>query len=114
MRRFTEDVDRFLETENPGWSGPSGLTRWSPPIEISEKDGELYVLAELPGMCKEDVNVELTPDRVTISGERKLEQDGLRGGIFRSERSYGTFVRSIPSRERLDWIMPQQYLTTTS
>ncbi len=96
MRRFTEDMDRFFETGSPGWSGSSAMTMWSPPIEIAEEDGQLSVSAELPGLRKEDVKVELTPDGLTISGERKREQEERRGGIYRSERSYGRFVRRIP------------------
>jgi HSP20 family protein len=99
MRRFTEDMDRFFETGSPGWSGSSAMTMWSPPIEISEQDGQLSVSAELPGLRKEDVKVELTPDGLTISGERKREQEERRVGIYRSERSYGIFARTIPIPE---------------
>jgi len=98
MRRFTEDMDRFFEgglSQGQGWTGSSGM--WAPPIEVSERNGELQVCAELPGLNKEDIKVELTQEGLTISGERKQEQEerGERG-IYRSERTYGSFFRTIP------------------
>jgi len=72
------------------------MTLWSPPVEVSEKDGHIKICAELPGMSKEDVKVEVTQEGVTISGERKREEENRREGIYRSERSYGSFMRTIP------------------
>lgn len=96
MRRFTEDMDRFFEagTSNNGWS--QSMSMWAPPIEVRETDGRLNICAELPGIRKEDIKVELTPEGLVISGERKREQEETRGGIYRSERSYGSFRRTIP------------------
>jgi HSP20 family protein len=99
MRRFTDDMDRFFETGSSGSSGWGSSMMWSPPIEISEKDGQLTVCAELPGLSKDDVKVELTQDGLTISGERKREQEQQRGGMYRSERTYGSFMRTIPIPE---------------
>ena len=72
---------------------------WSPPIEISEKDGQLNVCAELPGLNKDEVKVELSPEGLTVSGERKQEEEERRGDFYRSERSYGAFTRTIPLPE---------------
>jgi HSP20 family molecular chaperone IbpA len=46
MRRFTEDMDRFFEGTSREWSSS---TLWAPPIEVSEKDGQITICAELPG-----------------------------------------------------------------
>jgi HSP20 family protein len=98
MRRFTDDMDRLFESVGSRWRGsPSKM--WSPPIEISEKDGQLNVCAELPGIDKEDVKVELSPEGLTISGERKQEEEERQGDFYRSERSYGAFSRTIPLPE---------------
>jgi HSP20 family protein len=96
MRRFTEDMDRFFEVGTPStaWSQTMGM--WSPPIEVKEADGRLSICAELPGLRKEDIKVELTPEGLVISGERKREHEEKRGGIYRSERSYGSFTRTVP------------------
>ena len=93
MRRFTEDMDRLFEGTSRERT-PSSL--WAPPIEVSEKDGQLTICAELPGLKKDDVKVELTQEGLTISGERKREQEDRREGLYRSERSYGAFRRTIP------------------
>jgi HSP20 family protein len=100
MRRFTADLDRFFEGNSSGWG--SSVRLWSPPIEISEKDGQLTVCAELPGLNKDDVKVEWTQDGLTISGERRSEQEDRREGIYRSERSYGSFKRTIPIPDEAD------------
>lgn len=100
MRRFSEDMDRLFEGLGPRWgamSDESGL--WSPPVEVSEQDGQFVVCAELPGIRKEDVKVELTPNGLMITGERKRDREERREGLYRSERSYGAFSRTIPIPE---------------
>ncbi len=72
------------------------MTVWSPSIAISEKEGQIKVCAELPGMSKDDVRLELTQDGLTISGERERKQDDRREGICWSERFCRSFMRRIP------------------
>jgi HSP20 family protein len=91
MRRFTEGMDRLFEG-----TSISPMTVWSPSIAISEKDEHIKVCAELPGLSKDDVRVEFTQDGLTISGESKREQDDRREGIYRSEWSHRSFMRTIP------------------
>jgi HSP20 family protein len=57
------------------------------------------VRADLPGLTKEDVKVELTENLLMISGERKEEKEEKREGFYRSERSYGSFYREVPLPE---------------
>jgi len=97
MRRLTEDMDRMFS----GLTGTSGreMGVWAPPVEIRETDGNLVIAAELPGMNKDDVRVEITNDAVIIQGERKQEREEEQGGIHRSERFYGSFYREIPLPE---------------
>lgn len=103
MRRFAEDMDRFFEGFGPRWSlTPAEPSVWAPPIEVTEQDGKYKICAELPGLRKEDVKVELTPDGLAISGERKREHEERREGLYRSERSYGRFYRLIPIPEEAD------------
>jgi len=100
MRRFSEDMDRLFEGVGPRWgTRPEEGGLWSPPIEVSEKDGQFVVCAELPGIRKEDVKVELTPLGLMITGERKRDREERREGFYRSERSYGTFSRTVPIPE---------------
>jgi HSP20 family protein len=66
---------------------------------VLHSDGQLMVRADLPGLTKDDVKVEMTNDMLTISGERKKEIEEKREGFYRSERSYGSFYRQIPLPE---------------
>jgi HSP20 family molecular chaperone IbpA len=75
---------------------------WAPHIEMYERDGKIVVTADLPGMKKSDVNVELHHDHVVIQGERRNEQTSNERGFYRTERSYGSFYRSIPLPEGVD------------
>ncbi len=95
MRQFTEDMDRFF-TQVP--RAASDAT-WSPVIEVKQKEGKLFVTAELPGLKKDDVKVHVDGDTVVIEGERKKEKEEKREGYYHSERTYGKFYRSIPLPE---------------
>jgi HSP20 family protein len=97
MRRLTDDMDRmFSGFGGAGGFGGTEMRNWAPPVEVRENQGNLVIAAELPGLNKEDVKVEVTDEAVVIQGERKREKDEERGGIHRSERYYGSFYREIP------------------
>jgi HSP20 family protein len=72
---------------------------WAPQIEVLENEKTLTVRADLPGLNKEDINVEIKDDFLVVSGERKLEEEEKREGFYRSERNYGSFYRAIPLPE---------------
>jgi HSP20 family protein len=102
MRRITEQM--FGPLVAPG---VRGLTRaaedvWAPSIEVFEKDGKLVVRADLPGMNKDDVRVEVRDDNIIIEGERKEEKKEDREGYFLTERIYGKFYRTIPLPEGIN------------
>jgi HSP20 family protein len=75
---------------------------WWPPIEVEERDGELHVKADLPGVRKEDVDIEVTPDALILRGERRQSHEEREEGFYRSECSYGSFQRAIPLPEGAD------------
>ena len=68
---------------------------WLPDVEMLQRNNELVIRADLPGLTKEDVKVEITENAVTIQGERRREHEEEKGGVYRSERSYGSFSRVI-------------------
>lgn len=74
-------------------------TPFIPALEIEEKNGVMLVKADLPGLKKEEVTVEVTPQGLAISGERKAEMKEEKEGYFRSERTYGEFYRFVPLPE---------------
>ena len=109
MRRFSEEMDRLFEDFGfgRGWLAPGfdrGLDRleslaegaWAPQVEVIERDNRLIVRADLPGMTKDDVKVDLDDNSLVIRGERKTEHEEDEEGYYRSERSYGSFYRRIP------------------
>jgi HSP20 family protein len=117
MRRISDEMDRLFEgfgfgrgvfgVGEPGWPGAltSGAEQgalWSPHLEMFERNGKLVVTADLPGVKKEDVKVEVDQDAVTIQGQRRHEQTSRQQGYYRSERSYGSFYRTIPLPEGAD------------
>ncbi len=109
-RRFTKDMERLFNDfeefrfsnffkDFPRFRMPFDTVEWVPRIEVLQNNGQLTVRADLPGLTKDDVKVELTDDMLTISGERKEEKEEKREGFYRSERSYGSFYRKIPLPE---------------
>jgi HSP20 family protein len=104
MRRFTDEMDRIFEGFGPslyrfspwGWGGDS---RFSPDVEMLERDGKLLIRADLPGLDKTDVTVDVSDHAVTIAGERKCEHETTDEGVYTCERAYGHFRREIPLPE---------------
>ncbi len=116
MRRFTEELDRMFEDFGleAGWFMPRLLTRgggllgrkpelpaaeWTPRIEVFEREGQFVVRADLPGMSKEDVKVEIARGYITLEGEREVEKKEEREGYYYGECHYGSFYRAIPLPE---------------
>ena len=102
MQRFADEMDRLFDnfglgrqwTSFPAWNGSHGP--WQPDVDVFQKDDRLIVKADLPGLKKDEVSVEITDDALTIHGERKGSHDEERDGYCRSERTYGSFYRVIP------------------
>lgn len=111
MRRFTRDMERLFEDFQgfgfPNFSRTDFLpfrmefenVGWIPQIEVLQNNGQFMVRADLPGLTKDDVNIEVTDNFLTISGERKEEKEEKREGFYRTERRYGSFYRQIPLPE---------------
>ena len=112
MRRMAEDMDRIFEdfgfgpsigiapllTPSIGQGGGIASTQrgiWAPQLETFRKGDNLVVRADLPGLRKEDVNVEVDDGILTISGHRAEEQAEHRDDFYRTERSYGEFFRAL-------------------
>jgi HSP20 family protein len=105
LREMTDDFDRWFQ---PGvWPAfPAFRTRsagealaWVPEIDVFERDNRLVTRIDLPGLKKEEVKVEVTDHLLTISGERKQEVEEKKEHIYRCEREFGRFVRTIPLPE---------------
>jgi HSP20 family protein len=99
---MNEEMDRAFGHFFGGQPSGRGTGSWSPAIDVEERNGQLEVHAELPGLKPEDVKVEVTDDALVIRGERKYEQEQREGQTYRSERRYGEFYRSIPLPDGAD------------
>jgi HSP20 family protein len=108
MRRFSEEMERLFGEFGFGRGLTTGFGRefdriadledamWSPQVEALEREGKLIVRADLPGLTKDDIKVDITDDAIRIRGERRSEKEEKKEGFYRSERSYGSFYREIP------------------
>lgn len=106
MRRVQEDMDRlfggFGFGAGRGWPGfltEGERTEWMPAIEAFQRGNEFVVRADVPGLSRDDLSVEMGDDTLTISGERTHDKQEEHEGVFRSERAYGRFCRVVPLPE---------------
>jgi HSP20 family protein len=74
---------------------PAAMT-WAPRMDVYEKDNAIIVKAELPGLKKDDVQVEIEGEDLVIRGESKVESEVKDEDYYRSERSFGSFYRRMP------------------
>lgn len=101
VRKMTEDMDQLIDRfmghpMKDARLRTGGMTGWTPPVEVAQRGQQFIVCAELPGARREDVQVEVSRDRLTIEGERRSEPQRDAGEYRRSERAYGRFYRVIP------------------
>jgi HSP20 family protein len=103
MRQMQDEVDRWFNRF--GFSGSpanwltqatGSATEWMPAVDAFQRGNEFVIRADVPGMNRQDLSVEIGDDAVTIRGERKHETDEERDGVYWSERSYGSFCRVVP------------------
>lgn len=72
---------------------------WNPTMEVYTKGNAFNVKVDVPGMKKEEVTVEVNDEYLVVRGERKEEKEEKKEGYFKTERTYGTFYRTVPLPE---------------
>jgi HSP20 family protein len=110
-----DDMDRMFESFlNRGWLRPfremwpewarfeEGLDLRTPRVDVINRDEEVLVRAELPGVKREDLTVELTGDLLTIRGEQRHEERKEEGDLVRTEIARGAFSRTMTLPAGLD------------
>jgi len=108
MRKMSDEMDqlfeRFLGRPMAFRFGAGGVAgKWTPALEITQRGQQLIVCAELPGVNKEDIKIEIREGKLILEGERKAPaQQVTPAGFRRSERSYGGFYRAVPLPEGID------------
>ena len=85
----------FFDAPSGGGGNGGSLRRWIPPMDLVETEDQYVLRADLPGMTEDDINIELENNVLTVSGERKSEEEHKGEGYFRVERAFGTFARTL-------------------
>jgi HSP20 family protein len=101
LRRVQEDMDRIFSSfaGGRGLIGEREASDWTPAIDAFQRGNEFVVRADVPGLSRDDLSVEVGDDALTIRGERKYDHEEEREGVFRRERVYGSFYRVVPLPE---------------
>ncbi len=97
---FSSEVNRLFNTLLAPESPRS--QRWTPAMDLVEADDHYVLRADLPGMDEKNVSIEINDNVLTVSGERRDEQEQTRQGWHRVERSFGRFTRSLTLPEGID------------
>lgn len=110
---FTSDFDEIVPAS---WSRT--LQSFTPKLDLEERDDKIVLTAELPGLTDKDVQVEVNKDYLTVKGEKKSVREEKDKNNFFSERSYGSFERTIrlPSeiiKDKIDAAVKDGILTVT-
>ena len=91
-----DEIDRLFESPLTELARSSNLlSGWNPALDLYEDKDNLYVKVELPGMKREEIDVSLHEGSLSISGERKSEQKHEDAEVYRAERFFGRFQRTV-------------------
>jgi HSP20 family protein len=101
MNRLFDEMFGGL-TRRSGGQQRVQASEWAPAIDVVQKEGDLVVRAELPGVKLDDVDITVHDGVLTITGERKVEQETEHGGYLVRERRHGSFRRSMQLPEGVD------------
>jgi HSP20 family protein len=99
LNRFSREFERNMFA--PRVASKYGNADFAPQIDVQEDKEALYITAELPGLKREEVDISLDGEILTLRGERKHEKEEGRK-YHRVERSYGVFVRSFQLPSNVD------------
>ena len=102
VNTLQREMNRLFDTLSPLRDERLDLRTFMPAAELSETDEAVDLKVELPGLNSDDIDIQVTADSVSISGERKSERTTEENGMTRSEFHYGSFRRVIPLNTRVD------------
>jgi HSP20 family protein len=98
LQSFQHEMNRMFNEFFGGGNGEAagtGLGSWTPAVDIHETDERFVIKAELPGVSKDDVSIDVHQNTLTLRGQRKHEAEVKNERYHRVERAYGTFQRSF-------------------
>jgi HSP20 family protein len=94
LAKLHHDMDDLFGSFFGDWPALSRRTVW-PAIDIADNENEIIVKAEVPGCKAEDIDISVHGNTLTISGEKKAEEEKKEKGYYHLERSYGSFRREL-------------------
>jgi HSP20 family protein len=100
QRDLARAYDEFTRVPLARGNGPA--VTFLPDVDIVETDHEVKVITELPGMDEKSVQVNVNPNSIMLSGEKRNEYKEQKQGLFRLERSYGSFQREVALPSEVD------------
>ena len=96
LSSLRDEIDRLFEAPLAEWANSSRLlSGWNPALDVYEDKDNLFVKVELPGLKKDQIDISLHDGSLSISGERKSEEKHEEGEVYRAERYYGRFQRTV-------------------
>jgi HSP20 family protein len=96
LNDLRDEIDRLFESPLAELArGSQLLSGWTPALDLYEDKDHFVVKAELPGMKKEDIEVSMHEGSLSISGERKSEEKHKDADVYRTERFFGRFQRTV-------------------
>jgi HSP20 family protein len=96
FQALQERINRlFSDTAFGRFSADEAMGAWAPPCDIYEDGDNIIVKAELPGIDRNDIDVQVENNVLTLRGESKREKEVRSENLYRTERSYGAFSRSF-------------------
>jgi len=99
LMNLRDEVDRMFRDF---YDGTDKESTWLPSVDIVEENGKFVLTAELPGVKKEDVKINIQDNTLTIEGEKKSSKETKDENYSRSERFYGKFSRSFTLSSEID------------
>ena len=98
FRPFYGDFDKWFDQVA---NSPAAGT-WQPAVDVYETEDSYVLKADLPGVNKEDIKIDVNNNALTIKGEKKLEEKTEKDNYMRVERSYGSFTRTFTLSDKVD------------
>jgi HSP20 family protein len=102
LTSLRDEINNLFEGTLSNGGSSDGFNTWAPAIDVYEDTDHLLVRAELPGMKKEDIQISLHENVLTLSGERRNQKKYEGSETSREERSFGRFARSISVQKQVD------------
>jgi HSP20 family protein len=102
LTSLRDEINNLFESTFSNGSGSDVFNTWAPALDVYEDKDNLIVRAEVPGMKKEQIEISLHDNVLTVSGERRNEKKYEGSQTSREERFFGGFTRSVALEKQVD------------